>query len=122
MFTTEGLPGLILPSVVDGYINPRFRITDVEASSGGIYLSEENWWHELSVEQIPVRPIRAGIAAHLVSHLTTPRATSVPLVVLGHPGSGKSLFSKVIAAQLPPERYLVVRVELRHVDPSGTVA
>ena len=119
---TEGLPGLILPSVVDGYINPRFRITEVEASSGGFHLAEENWWSELSVEQIPFRPIRTGIAAHLVSHLTTPRATSVPLVVLGHPGSGKSLFSKVIAAQLPPERYLVVRVELRHVDPSSTVA
>ena len=38
-----------------------------------------------------------------------------PLVILGHPGSGKSLLTKILAARLPPQDFLSVRVELRDV-------
>jgi hypothetical protein len=37
------------------------------------------------------------------------------LVVLGQPGSGKSVLTKVIAAQLPESDFLVIRIELRNV-------
>ena len=35
--------------------------------------------------------------------------------MLGQPGSGKSVLTQVLAARLPPEQFLVVRVVLREV-------
>ncbi len=52
----------------------------------------------------------------LAGHMTSPDATRVPMLLLGHPGAGKSLLMKVLAARLPPEEYTVVRVPLRRVD------
>ena len=44
-----------------------------------------------------------------------PDATRAPLVILGHPGAGKSLITQVLAARLPPSDFLPVRVILRSV-------
>ena len=41
----------------------------------------------------------------------------LPLLLLGHPGAGKSLLTEVLAAQLPSASFAVVRVPLRSVDP-----
>ncbi|MFD9464234.1 hypothetical protein [Streptomyces sp. NPDC060027] len=38
-----------------------------------------------------------------------------PLIVLGQPGSGKSVLTQVLAARLPPADFLVVCVVLREV-------
>ena len=57
----------------------------------------------------------------LAGYLTSPVATEVPLLIVGQPGSGKSLFTKVLAARLPPEDYLPVRVELRRVAADAPV-
>ena len=43
------------------------------------------------------------------------------MLVLGHPGSGKSLFTRVYAARLHYPRYTVVRVELRDADPAVSI-
>jgi predicted NACHT family NTPase len=47
--------------------------------------------------------------------LTEPAATVVPLLVLGQPGAGKSVLTRVLAARLPATDFLPVRVELRDV-------
>ena len=51
----------------------------------------------------------------MLGHLTAPQAVKAPLLVLGQPGSGKSALTRVLAARLPPESFLVVRVALREV-------
>jgi hypothetical protein len=43
------------------------------------------------------------------------------LVDLRHPGAGKSLFTKVLAAKLPSESYTTVHVALRRVDAHAPV-
>ncbi|WJK34222.1 ATP-binding protein [Solwaraspora sp. WMMA2065] len=109
----DDLPGLSFPTTGEGYINPQFRIADAGTQSASILFAQESWWSE--------QPLRGDLAAHLVSYLMTPRATVKPLLILGHPGAGKSVLSRVIAAQLPATRYVTVRVELRSVDSSASI-
>ncbi|GAA2977189.1 NACHT domain-containing protein [Actinokineospora diospyrosa] len=96
------------PTVGDGFVTPQYKIT----STGG-QIASEQWW--------------AGLPAHddldlmLAAHFTSPNATRVPLLLLGHPGAGKSLLTKVIAARLPTSGYTVVRVPLRSVEASAPV-
>lgn len=101
----EGQAGLTVPTLSDGYVNPRFRVAEYSA---GVQPAEASWW-EGALECDDVQRF-------LARHLMSPVAVEVPLVVLGQPGAGKSLLTKVLAARLPPEDYLPVRVELRYVS------
>ncbi|XVU25179.1 NACHT domain-containing protein [Actinoplanes sp. CA-054009] len=107
---TGDLGGLVLPTVEDGYVSPRFRwaIADAEARPG-----DEHWWAR--------QPLEDDIETFLAGHVAGPAGTERPMVVLGHPGSGKSLFTKVCAARLAgADRFTAVRIALRDVaDPSA---
>ncbi|MFD0638206.1 hypothetical protein [Catenulispora yoronensis] len=92
-----------IPSLADGYIDHRFRFT----YCSGVVGSEE-WWRE--------QPVSDDLVRVLAGHLVSPKAFSCPLLILGQPGSGKSVLTKVLAARLPQEGFLPVRVELRQVD------
>ncbi|MEO3781901.1 hypothetical protein ABGB12_01115 [Actinocorallia sp. B10E7] len=96
--------GLTLPSLVSAYVNPSFRVAPVIRADR---LDEEGWWER--------HPVRDDLQEFLLGHLTSPHATASPLIVLGQPGSGKSVLTKVLAARLPPSDFLVVRVVLREV-------
>ncbi|WP_436842817.1 NACHT domain-containing protein [Streptomyces venezuelae] len=96
------LDGLSLPALAAAYVSPDFRVAEVGPADR---FAEEEWW----VEQ----RVREDLDHFLLGHLTSPRAVRAPLVVLGQPGSGKSVFTHVLAARLPPADFLVVRVELR---------
>ncbi|WP_017544718.1 NACHT domain-containing protein [Nocardiopsis prasina] len=100
--------GLVLPSLRTGYIPPRGRITMARENSSP---ASDDWWQEF-----PVQDDLQTIVASLITH---PRATEYPTVVLGHPGAGKSKFTEMLAAQLPPEDFLPIRVELRAVSPNA---
>ncbi|GAB3828265.1 hypothetical protein GCM10027610_012840 [Dactylosporangium cerinum] len=65
--------------------------------------------------------MEAGLDLCLTAHLLTAAAIEGPLLLLGHPGAGKSLLTKVLAARLPPDRYTVVRVPLRAVPANGRI-
>ncbi|MFJ8967144.1 NACHT domain-containing protein [Lentzea sp. NPDC102401] len=58
----------------------------------------------------------------LARHFTSFEATERPLVVLGHPGAGKSLLTKVLAARLSERGYTVVRVPLRAVEADASIS
>lgn len=96
--------GMTIPSLASAYINPAFRAAPVIRSDR---LDEEPWWDRF--------PVRDDLQEFLVGHLTSPQATEFPLIVLGQPGSGKSVLTKVLSARLPPSDFLVVRVVLREV-------
>jgi len=95
---------LEIPTLGEAYIDPRFRVADVPTGSTP---SEESWWHDV--------PIREDMNGFLAGYLTSPQATQAPLLVLGQPGSGKSVLTRVLAARLPPSDFLVVRVVLREI-------
>jgi hypothetical protein len=96
--------GIRLPLLGDAYVNPLFR-----AASGGTagQFAEESWWSE--------QPVRDDLEGFLLGYLTCPQAVQAPLLILGQPGSGKSVLTQVLAARLPPGDFLVVRVLLREV-------
>ncbi|MFI7698726.1 NACHT domain-containing protein [Nonomuraea sp. NPDC049480] len=102
--------GLTIPLLDQGYIDPGFRLFPPE--HGRTVISEESW-AELAR--------RDDLAAFLSGHLTLPQATDAPLVVLGHPGAGKSVLTRVLAARLPAGQFLPLRVELRGVPADADV-
>lgn len=98
------------PAVEDLFVDPCCRVGTVDHNSR---VGDEQWWRD--------KPIICDLALLLARHFCGSDATTLPLLMLGHPGAGKSLVTKVIAARLPPEKYTVVRVALRHVDAAASV-
>lgn len=94
--------GFRIPALGQAYVTPRFRLQQVD---GGARPSEESWWENV--------PIRDDLDDFLIGYLTSPQESGVPLLVLGQPGSGKSVLTRVLAARLPAPDFLPVRVALR---------
>jgi hypothetical protein len=106
----QTLTGVRLPTLEESYLDPDFRVSAVRA---GELSSDEDWW-------APV-PVRRDLTEYLGDFLTSPEAATAPLVVLGQPGAGKSVLTKVLAARLPPRGFLPVRVVLREVPAEAEV-
>ncbi|GAB7038363.1 hypothetical protein JCM9533A_22130 [Catenuloplanes niger JCM 9533] len=96
--------GLRVPTLAEAFLPQLFRASAV---TGQAALSSEDWWEQ--------RPVRDDLLAFLTWHLTSPAAAAGPLLILGQPGSGKSVLTRVLAAQLPPADFLPVLVALRAV-------
>lgn len=103
---------LRFPTVEEGFITPRFRmaVQDEEAKP-----AHESWWKDET-------EVRDDLEVFLAGYLSDPAATETPLLILGHPGAGKSLLTEVLAARLPTESYTVVRVQLRRVNADASPA
>ncbi len=102
--------GLVFPPVADGFVSPRFRLAVCANDSA---LGDESWWRD--------REIREDLDGFLSGYLTAVGSTQRPMIVLGHPGAGKSLLTEVLAARIPATAYTTIRVPLRRVDPDMPV-
>jgi hypothetical protein len=102
--------GIVLPTLEDAYIPPRGRVALALPTSSP---SVEEWWAE--------RPVVDDLQRDIAAQLVHPWSTRLPMVILGHPGAGKSKFTEMLAAQLPPDDFLPIRVELRSVPPNAPV-
>jgi hypothetical protein len=105
------LPGRGLPTLTQAYIDPAYRLT---VQGDETRAAEDRWW-QTKVEQ------QEDLAGFLSWHLSTASAFESPLLVLGHPGAGKSLLTKVLAAQCAGGAFAPVRVELRHVSSDASL-
>ncbi|MBO3738007.1 NACHT domain-containing protein [Actinoplanes flavus] len=94
--------GITVPTLGEAYLPPRFRVSH---DAGSTLVSDDDWWARF--------PVRDDLRDFLIGHLTSPRAVRAPLLVLGQPGSGKSVFTRVLAAGLPASEFLPIRVVLR---------
>jgi hypothetical protein len=94
--------GLTIPSLQDCYIDPFFQVADVAQDTA---FAQKSWWED--------QPVWADLPRFISGHLTSPKALTAPMLMLGDPGSGKSMLTKMLAARLPASDFLVVRVELR---------
>jgi hypothetical protein len=99
-----------IPTLGSAYIDPNFRATDVSPRDRP---DVESWWDE--------RDLRTDIDSFLTGFLTSPDASSTILMVLGQPGSGKSVLTKVLSARLPASQFLAMRVVLREVPADADV-
>lgn len=116
----QSYAGIEFPTVGESYINPRYRSalassqTElIERLLGVLRPADELWWDRY--------PSRDDFDLMLAAYVTSPDATRLPLLLLGHPGAGKSMLTKVFAARLPPSAYTVVRVPLRRVAANAPV-
>jgi hypothetical protein len=95
------------PPLHELYVNPSFRerqVTEAPSINEGSFTPpEEDLW------------------ARVLAHLVSTEATGSPLVLLGQPGAGKSAFTEMLAAELDPRDFLVVRVELRAVPADADI-
>jgi hypothetical protein len=108
--STDAPAGLRMPTLGDAYLTPRGALATVDADARP---SADDWWHR--------HPVRDDLPTVLAALLTRAECTELPLVVLGHPGAGKSVLTEMLAAQLPPADYLPLRVELRAVAANAPI-
>jgi hypothetical protein len=101
----QAATGIVLPTLSEGYVDPDFRVRAVLAGTHGP--AEEDWWEGQAV--------RSDLTEYFAGVLTSLASTSAPLVVLGQPGAGKSVLTKILAARLPAVGFLPVRIVLRDV-------
>jgi hypothetical protein len=94
--------GLEIPTLGEGYIDHRIRVAEVTSSPDP---GRESWWADV--------PINDSACNFLLNSLISPKALTAPLVLLGQPGSGKSVLTRVLAARFSMAGFLPVRVELR---------
>ncbi|MGY0235661.1 NACHT domain-containing protein [Longispora urticae] len=102
--------GITFPEIGRSYVDPRYRLTRYQT---GIQPADESQWEEW--------PVRGDVDLLVAGHVVSPDATRLPLLLLGHPGAGKSLLTKVLAARLPSASFTVVRVPLRRVGANAPV-
>jgi NACHT N-terminal Helical domain 7 len=95
---------VVLPTLREGYLDPDYRAADAEV---GDRLQTEQFW--------AAHPVHDDLDGFLFAHFTSAGATERPLLILGQPGAGKSVLTKIVAGKLPEQDFLVVRVVLRQV-------
>lgn len=106
----ETTGGLVVPTLREAYVSADFRVAEYGPSDR---LVHEYWWEEYER--------RPGLDGFLAELLASPLAAARPVLLLGQPGSGKSYLTKVLAATLPADDFLVVRVALRSVPADSGV-
>ncbi|MFI6921529.1 NACHT domain-containing protein [Nonomuraea spiralis] len=102
---------LTVPTIEEIYVRPHCHFAAFARNDSRP--ASEEWWDE--------QRFSPHLDLLLTAHLTSPVAFQWPLLLLGHPGAGKSLLTKVLAARLPPTAYTVVRVPLRHVNADAAI-
>ena len=107
----DGKPRLSFPRVCDAFVPQAFRV--LRQHSKLRRLEEESTWSEL--------PRRNDLGAFLLSYLSSPYSTETPLLILGHPGSGKSLLTTLLSAQLMSKHFTAIRVPLREVNADADI-
>lgn len=104
-------PHLSFPKVRDAFVPQSFRVLRQARRSRP--LEDESTWSEL--------PRRNDLSAFLLSYLSSPYSIEAPLLVLGHPGSGKSLLTTVLSARLMSKEFTAIRVPLRAVNADSDI-
>lgn len=104
-------PKLSFPTVKEAFVPQSFCV--LRAGPAVRQLEENSTWS--------ASPRRNDLGAFLVSYLTSPYSADSPLLLLGHPGSGKSLLTTVLAAQLMSKQFTVIRVPLREVSAEAPI-
>lgn len=102
----EGKPALEFPKISQAFVPQSYRV--LRQTTRDKHFEKEETWNELTP--------RHDLGAFLLSYLSSPYSIETPLLILGHPGSGKSLLTKVLAATILSESFTPIRVPLRDVD------
>lgn len=97
---------LTFPKIVDAFIPQSYKCLSYHQK--GIKLEDPSVWENV--------PSQNDIDKFFIKYLYALDSIDYPLIILGQPGSGKSLLTKVLAAQLMSKSYTVIRIPLRDVN------
>lgn len=97
---------LKFPKIVDAFIPQSYKCLSYQRKD--IKLEDESVWNQI--------PVQHDLDKFFLKYLYSPDSIEYPLVILGQPGSGKSLLTKVLSAQLMSNSYTVIRIPLREVN------
>jgi hypothetical protein len=99
------------PTIDDGYVASSYRSNTFDGATSKPW--DEEWWkNQTKYDDLDLR---------IFAHITAPSSTRQPCLLLGHPGAGKSLLTKVLAAKLPRAGYTALHVPLRRVGSDAPV-
>lgn len=102
---------LRFPKIVDAFIPQSYKC--LSYTKRNMKLEEPKVWNNLKAHN--------NLDAFFIKYLSNPNSIDNPLIILGHPGSGKSLLTKVISAQLMCDYYTVIRIPLREVNAESSI-
>ncbi|ACU38198.1 NACHT domain-containing protein [Actinosynnema mirum] len=102
---------IVFPTIERAFVTPHYRMAAHDKESRP---ADDHWWDD--------QPLARDLELMLAAHFTSADATTLPMLLLGHPGAGKSMLTKVLAARLPAEEYTVVRVPLRSVSAGASIS
>ncbi|MEU3642899.1 hypothetical protein AB0E59_05890 [Lentzea sp. NPDC034063] len=104
-----GYGHLQLPSVGESFVPPDYKVVCTTAASR---IADEHWWSKLARQE--------NLDLWFPAFVTSADAAR-PLLLLGHPGAGKSMLMKILAAKLPAVDYTCILVPLRGVSANAPV-
>lgn len=97
---------LNFPKIKDAFIPQSFKCLSYQDKE--TKLEDALLWKSLSTQH--------DLDNFFIKYLYSPDSVDYPLIILGHPGSGKSLLTKILSAQLMSNSYTVVRIPLRDIN------
>lgn len=97
---------LRFPKIVDAFIPQSYKCFSY--INKDIKLEDTTVWNHISIQ--------SDLDKFFIKYLYSIDSINYPLIILGQPGSGKSLLTKVLSAQLMSNSYTVVRIPLREVN------
>lgn len=103
-FDRDQEPFLRHLSKVETFVPQAFRLLKY---TGDYRLGDEDKWAE--------KLVRDDLGTFLLSYLSSPYSLQNLLLILGHPGSGKSLLTEILAAKLLSQSNSPIRIVLRDV-------
>jgi hypothetical protein len=102
---------LTFPRKSQTFIPQSFKV--IRCTTGKERLENEVTWKNVKS--------RNDLGAFLISYLSSPYSKTAPLIILGQPGSGKSLLTQILSAQLWSSLYIPIRVELRDINAENEI-
>ena len=94
------------PKIVDAFIPQSYKCLSYHQKE--TKLEDATVWDNL--------PVQHDLDRFFIEYLYSTDGIDYPLIILGQPGSGKSLLTKVLSAQLMSNSYTVIRIPLREVN------
>ena len=103
-------PPLRFPRKIDAFVPQAYRV--IRYDSKDAHLERDDAWENIEVKD--------DVGAFIMRHLESPYSVQAPLLVLGHPGSGKSILTEMLAGHLAYPDYTTIRIKLRDINPDMT--
>lgn len=102
---------VVYPLKSRAYVPQSFKVLQYDGRQHN--LEDEGLWRRLDAQ--------GDIGQFIIGYLETPYSLQTPLLLLGLPGSGKSLLTEMLAARLTGPKYNTVRVALRDIEPEDSL-